>query len=120
GGSAPPTVKRCDMTSSPCSPPCAARRCRGCGSTEVNVILKVSHEPDSARKRQVAHLHGCDGGAPAARAWRQAQSSRGGGVHHRFHRRRCARRQDRGRIDGGGAARDRTRRGGVWAIRNRS
>src|SRR5262249_40766718 len=93
-GSAPPTAKRCAMISLPCSPRCAARRCRGCGSTEANASLKASHESDPARKGQVAHLHGCDGGAPAAGARRQAQSYRGGGAHPRFHPRRCTRWQN--------------------------
>ena len=46
--SAPPTAKRCAMISLPCSSRCAARRCRGCGSTEANASLKASHESDPA------------------------------------------------------------------------
>jgi len=46
---------------------------------------KVCHEPHSPGKGQASHRDGGNGGAPAARARRQAQPSGGGGARHRVH-----------------------------------
>ena len=59
-----------------------------------------AHELDASRKGQAVDRHGGDGRAPPARARRQAQSSRGGRTHLRFHPRGRARWAQRRRADG--------------------
>ena len=68
---------------------CAAN-CRASGPIDGTI-----DESDAARKGQAADLGRRDGGAPAARARRQAQSPGSGRADHRFHSGRRARRPAR-------------------------
>ncbi len=82
----------------------AARSHRSAGSAQARraaaPLVELAHEPDAARKGQAADRDGRDGGAPPARARRQAQSSGSGRADHRFHHGRRARRPHRRRADG--------------------
>ena len=66
--------------------------CRGFGCNSIRRVPE--YESDAARKRQAAGRHRRHGGAPPARARRQAQPSGSGGADLRFHPGRRARRPD--------------------------